>query len=1742
MKNWLTHKNAKIALLILIAGLLAFAAILMLGRGDSANRSETADTIATHKSDNTETAKTQPRRKAYPIGKWDMAIPYLNPFGSQSNYQSAEYIANQYQDLKYVDETNMEMLRVTAGDVWQLQVQWKEADADPWEDLRLYMAELGGQSYMGTTDNNWVLRADDPEGATWWGIASRSGDGYLLKVYKEFRLQHNEAVSFLTSDYPNREIYFITDNGEHKYQSFKIDLADGHIRLSGKGAYSQGQYRRDLSYTQELYAYKTNHYTLNDIPQDTSVPMLWKLSWSPDTDPREIAFTLDEQEGLRPYQDGERLGALKVSGDMLGRISIEPQPGITLTHPELHLKGDKTPEGDMLFWLPSGFWNVRVEQENRTFLSTRLVPISTGEMTELAIKPMLQSAYQNDGIGHAGGGESKLMIEEAVERGKEAQITFMLLDAQHPRFTPEISNVQIVEGGQPGKLLNLERLETPPSVVLALDSSGSMSKSMSQVVASARSFIVGLPDDAHIQVIDFDSQVRVLEGNRKEEVLASLGQIKAQGNTKLYDSVLEGLGLLKDQQRPSLVVFTDGVDSNAEKAGTGSKATKQDVELEVIRTGIPVYTIGFGPDHDNTTLLELAAMSDGTYYSAQDSAALDLVFTAINDRLGNRFTATYERPKEQALSDVPVIAMSLDVSGSMNVDPATGNGAYRIDKVKHLFHDFIGQLPEHSLMQLLSFTTELKFEQMFTSRKPELLQALGNLKAVGGTDILNSVIATYQSLKKVPSEKRVIVYVTDAALDVEESKRTFFGEMLTGIKEEGIQVLWVGLGTEDSEDAFKWAAEKSGGKYIISEDPAVLAQAFEEALNEVQKRPSKQIPLTLSIQGGAGDGPARHYADDRLVDFPVLLDAGNKVEFQTIGFEAGKKIAQYEQAVAALIYGRDIPSEEVKIYKRIPLNAQGSNKAAQWTAGEFYFMKRLKGVDAPSKRSFAAIEVELANIHPEGASYLIPDFASHFFMKLNNAGSYPASTATWLTEQPLAPPGEGGIIVKRGETLKGLLVFVVPDEEIEHASIHLYDIFQGHISLAMVGDPPDDEPAQWEGMPTTVTGKLSDTFELALTSVGEASKIENIALTRNTSSFKIIEADLKSKLQADLTMNPLDRFYLNVPTAAGPFLLPIHKATALLPYGLLRPVMFAPGSTNKARLAFQLPNALKSMPAELYIDLHGGAAVFPISGGAADTTATRGSAAIAGQGVTLTVNALSRVQDIESSSGNFIVADVTIADERDGFGSTGFRETFKLVPAQVPPGREVSALSPDPVTDDLLLGIDSNWSIFDGTSRRGLVVFSIPHNQADLNWTLQSALFTGLDLPAGSDAYKEGGLLVKRVEPTLDEKFDVQLSTALTEAISRHRTLEAAKTSTQLMRTVDFDTSQGRSASIPAPLPNVYGMLQLESVSQWSDFQSLLDGLRWLPSSDSFAIYRSSPEAVLAQGWGSEGDLANLTGGLLGKLGYSPALRMVQVTDRGRKSLAELGSIDTVNLQHLPAWSYFDEQGITKIFVVPFMKDLSELDGLVFLPGGQESRRMKSAQSTISVYYQVETKEDRGVGGITGDIGGALGGGGGDERPLIEEVRVLEAVLDLDQLSREPVDIRAGGSGSKYTAVLESQTMQIIGNRLIDAGEQKIVGMRIEVQLPKKKLTHEIQLKEEEIADVFHTVAVNRPICPLKRSRRLSRLPARSTKRRRSRMITLRWSGIPGAFCIGSLPIRPPMKPSLPICWTSPPAASTRSG
>lgn len=1689
MKEWLRKKRKALllplALIVLAAGTAA-AVFGYLGKHQLAGPVEAEpaypESSLTGLWAEPDAEAPLPKRQTYPVGKWEMEIPYLNPFGSQDNYRSVEYTANQSQEFRYVDKSNAEAVRMTAGDSWQMRVDWDDPELNPFDDLILYMMEMGGEYYRGAKEDQWVVHAKDDEGNSWWGMTSGDGKGYKLTVYKERRLRAGETVTFKTGDFKNNEIYVMTENTTLKYQSLRIELPEGEVQVSGKSSFEQGRYSRNLSYTKTVSAHKSNRYTLNDIPQDTSSPVQWTLRWNKNGNPGEIAVTLDEGEPLDEIADGEALGALKVRWDVPGRIKVEMPDGISINHPELHVLGDKTPEGDTLFWLPSGYWNITVTPDKSTSvaqtLNTRLIPVHSGEMTIVDIEPLVSRSYSSSEVGEAGGEGYQLTITDIQNKGEQAEVLFTLLDSQNRHFTPSLANTEIREGGKPGKLIGLERVQIPPSIVLALDSSGSMAGSMDAVLDSARAFIGALPDDVHIQVIDFDTEIRLLDGATKQDVLDSLTQVKALGATTLYDSILQGLELLRDQERPTLVVFTDGVDSNTEGGSSGSKASQQEVERAVGAAGIPLFTIGFGPGHDAELMLGLASLSGGAYYSAEDAEALNHVFASIQDRLGNHYTAVYERPEEAGASDTPVISLTLDVSGSMDVDPASGNGAYRLDKVKTIFHPFIQQTPEHSLLQLLSFSSEVTVDQVFTRRRAEVIQALGGLRAQGATNIFRSIELTYKSLQHIPSNKKVMVYVTDAALDVPEAQKASFEKLLAGIKADGIAVLWVGLGMEEAEEAFRWAAEKSGGQYIITEDAGLLSKALEDVLASAQQKPAEHVTLSMSIRDDSEAGNARDYTASKLSDFPARKSSSDTVQLNTIAYQTGIKLAQYETAVASLISGSDIPSEDVQIYKRMPFNMTSKNQAMELSAHEMYYLKRLKGVDAPRGKSFLAVELSLQNKHPEGVPYLIPDFASHFFVEMNRNGAYPASTATWLTEAPLAPPGETGVMIRPDETLRGALLFLVPDEVTEQAAVRFYDTTNGHITLALLGTP-QMEDVRLASLPTGLTGKLSDTFSITPTASSDLEKIEEVELKDKKNVFKVLEADMTSQVQALLKLDPEKRFSLRMHTAAGPVMVPPHTATALLPHGFLRPVAMGPGSSNKVRFAFQIPKALAQQPLELVADLRGGSMVLPVGGreGGTDAAAfgAEGSAQQLhqGEGVALQINALARASLSGRSNTDYIVADITLTDHADGSGTSGFMSSFTLTTEGEQSQQQAQTVKPDSLTDELLLGIDSDWAVFDGQSRRGLLVFAVPSasKEKEEKWVLRSSLFDTLQQPMAEAPYSEPDLLVKKENLKLDEKFNTELSVALSAIISKHN---AKKTAANALRA---DLEELEASPVPAPLPLVHGLQKLDNVQTEEDFRSLLASLKWLPSSDKdWNVYRYSPEAVITQGWGTEADLAHLTGSLLAKLGYKPSLRQVNVTNKGREALKEIGAVDEVKASKLPAWVYRDREGAGKILVIPFMKDLSELSGLVFLPGGQPIHTLTSEQAKISVYYQVESLETKGVNSIAGAISNALGGGGGSSEPAVQDVRMLETELPLAQLSNEPLDLRVGGENGLYKAVLENQSLQIIGSHAFDPGKGRVTGVRIEVQLRSGKQVHETVFREgDEIFGVFHTLAINLP-------------------------------------------------------------------
>ena len=157
----------------------------------------------------------------------------------------------------------------------------------------------------------------------------------------------------------------------------------------------------------------------------------------------------------------------------LGDVVVEPPNEVDFQCYRCFPRGDITPEGDTLFWLPAGLWNVVLLAEGVGLYDSkvRMIPVNAGETTVLTLPTSLKSAYANLNSSFAEPGNYTGGIEfvEAKDMGNTASISMLVHDPLQRDIFPTKENTQIIEGGKPVKITEITRQVAPPSVVLVLD-------------------------------------------------------------------------------------------------------------------------------------------------------------------------------------------------------------------------------------------------------------------------------------------------------------------------------------------------------------------------------------------------------------------------------------------------------------------------------------------------------------------------------------------------------------------------------------------------------------------------------------------------------------------------------------------------------------------------------------------------------------------------------------------------------------------------------------------------------------------------------------------------------------------------------------------------------------------------------------------------------------------------------------------------------------------------------------------------------------------------------------------------------------------------------------------------------------------------------------------------------------------------------------------------------------------------
>jgi Ca-activated chloride channel homolog len=205
-------------------------------------------------------------------------------------------------------------------------------------------------------------------------------------------------------------------------------------------------------------------------------------------------------------------------------------------------------------------------------------------------------------------------------------------------------DLMVVEDGVAQSVETFQEALSPVSVVLALDSSGSMKKSADAATTAARRFVEALKPEDRLATVLFADRAELtheLSVDRKAAAKA-IDSYVASGGTALYDALTSSLSRLRDVEgRRVVVVVTDGRDEDNPGTGPGSVSTFEGVLNDLKQIDAVIYGVGLGPNVDRSVLQTLAEKSGGEAYFPDDVSGLDEQYYRIVEHLRRRWVLGY---------------------------------------------------------------------------------------------------------------------------------------------------------------------------------------------------------------------------------------------------------------------------------------------------------------------------------------------------------------------------------------------------------------------------------------------------------------------------------------------------------------------------------------------------------------------------------------------------------------------------------------------------------------------------------------------------------------------------------------------------------------------------------------------------------------------------------------------------------------------------------------------------------------------------------------------------------------------------------------------------------------------------------------------------------------------------------------------------------------------------------------------
>jgi VWFA-related protein len=219
------------------------------------------------------------------------------------------------------------------------------------------------------------------------------------------------------------------------------------------------------------------------------------------------------------------------------------------------------------------------------------------------------------------------------------------------RFVPDLGpeDIEVLEDGVRQDVSLFQAVsgqgddKIPLSVVLTMDTSGSMAENLRFLQEAARTFVYKLEEVDMVQLVQFNESIKASaeftgDIDRLERTIDGM---QAWGGTSLNDAIHDALNRVRDEPgRKAIIVFSDGADTTSVLAERDVIDYARAVEATIYCVGIKPGR-GFRGGSPKGFLRKIAKETGGAYFFPDRIGELVKVFDKIAEELHNHYLLAY---------------------------------------------------------------------------------------------------------------------------------------------------------------------------------------------------------------------------------------------------------------------------------------------------------------------------------------------------------------------------------------------------------------------------------------------------------------------------------------------------------------------------------------------------------------------------------------------------------------------------------------------------------------------------------------------------------------------------------------------------------------------------------------------------------------------------------------------------------------------------------------------------------------------------------------------------------------------------------------------------------------------------------------------------------------------------------------------------------------------------------------------